>query len=145
MLTATIIGAVSGHLTEVVVFMLGFLPVRYSSGGYHAATPGKCLLLSLVCMVGTIGIGRQDIVVQIAPLIAGISCAIVYRFAPVVHPNHPHSQQRVLLLRKRARRISTATCVAILPACVLYPVFASIASLAFLCASLGLPVALLGK
>jgi accessory gene regulator B len=50
-LSYLVIGAAFLRLPELLVFLAAFIPLRESSGGYHAGTPFKCYVLSCTTVV----------------------------------------------------------------------------------------------
>lgn len=40
------IGALSGHLSSVIIFLLFFMPIRMAAGGYHAKSYEACFILT---------------------------------------------------------------------------------------------------
>ncbi len=47
-LSALIIGLILGTFFEVVVFMAAYIPLRIFAGGYHAKTPLRCYIFSVI-------------------------------------------------------------------------------------------------
>lgn len=46
--SALIIGLILGMLLESIIFMAAYIPLRSFAGGYHAKTPLRCYILSLI-------------------------------------------------------------------------------------------------
>lgn len=49
--SALIIGLILGMFLESAVFMAAYIPLRSYAGGYHAKTPLKCYILSIIMLV----------------------------------------------------------------------------------------------
>lgn len=49
--SAIIIGMIFGMLVESILFYISFIAIRKFAGGYHANTPVKCYLLSIVSII----------------------------------------------------------------------------------------------
>ncbi|MCI8603381.1 MAG: accessory gene regulator B family protein [Ruminiclostridium sp.] len=49
--SALIIGWVFGAVLEITVFMAAYIPLRTFAGGYHAKTPTRCYILSLIIII----------------------------------------------------------------------------------------------
>lgn len=99
-----ILTALLFHKTfEMILWMLFFTPLRVHLGGMHASSHLKCILSSV--LLSYLCIFTYPLVID-SPLTMGfilaISIFIVYRIAPVVHPNHPVSENRMIQMRKRA-------------------------------------------
>ena len=45
-MTFLIIGLFMRMVTEIIVFTLGYIPLRSYAGGYHAKTPLRCWIIS---------------------------------------------------------------------------------------------------
>ena len=83
------------ELKIAICWFLFFLPLRHTAGGIHAHTRLVCFGISLVVGIGSI------IVNKYIPYenIFGFACMlfsviIIFIAAPVIHPNHPVSEQR---------------------------------------------------
>ena len=55
---ASVIGAFLGMPIEAVVMIMSFIAVRKFSGGYHADSFKKCLVLSSIVIIVTLLIGK---------------------------------------------------------------------------------------
>ena len=98
--------AVSMDCFAITLFYyLGFLPLRYTAGGFHARTHRGCLLLS-------IGIYWSSMVLltclstQLEKYLAvgmGISILlIVWKTAPIDHANRPFQKGELVYFRKKS-------------------------------------------
>ena len=56
---ASVIGAFLGMPIEAVVMIMSFIAVRKFSGGYHADSFGKCLIISSIVIAGALLIGKN--------------------------------------------------------------------------------------
>ncbi|WP_313527475.1 accessory gene regulator B family protein [Anaerotignum sp.] len=120
-----IITALVFHKTfEMILWMIFFTPLRIHLGGMHASSHLKCILSSI--LLSYLCIFTYPLVVD-SPIIIGfilaISILIVYKIAPVVHPNHPVSEHRMKKMRKRALFILF---IEILITCIAYGYFSKI-------------------
>lgn len=120
-----IITALAFHKTfEMILWMLFFTPLRIHLGGMHAPSHFKCILSSV--LLSYLCIFTYPLLIEfpaIMGLILAISIFIVYKIAPVVHPNHPVSENRMLQMRKRALFILF---VEIIITCIAYGYFSKI-------------------
>lgn len=55
---AGLIGALTGSMQTTIIFLLSVIPLRSFGGGYHAATPVKCALISNMVLVFVIGLSE---------------------------------------------------------------------------------------
>lgn len=99
-----VIGFLVNRLLITVIWILFFLPTRHLSGGLHASNHIACLIFSVsfgtACML-------------IAPLIANIqwlifagiifSIVTIFAYAPIIHTNHPLSDNKINKMKKGAR------------------------------------------
>ena len=53
-ITTIIIGIICNMLWQSVVFSIAYIPLRRYAGGYHAKTPQKCYLLSVLLILGVL-------------------------------------------------------------------------------------------
>lgn len=51
MATVIVLGLVFNLLTESLVFYLSFIVIRKFAGGYHAKTPTRCYIISIITIV----------------------------------------------------------------------------------------------
>lgn len=136
-------GWIIGLTKEVIAYLVAFLPIRSSVGGYHASTMSKCLGISLANITLGIWIGLKSNAVSLIPLILTISYCIVLWLAPVIHPNHPYTKERKTVLIKQARLVGIIANTFIMIIRAFHPQLALIMSIAVFCACLGMPVAVL--
>lgn len=54
LITTLIIGALLGKIVAALFFMLVFISLRSTAGGYHCETAGKCYLLSMAVYLAVI-------------------------------------------------------------------------------------------
>lgn len=98
-----VISILVGNLIGAVILSWVFVSMRYCTGGYHAQTPFKCVLMSVAIIGGTVIISRYmadiNVVVQIC-LLAVSMCNILIK-APVDSENRRLSD----LEKKKLKRI----------------------------------------
>lgn len=104
LITTLIIGALLGKIVAALIFMLIFIPLRSTAGGYHCETAGKCYLLSMAVYLAVI---LTYECVSIAPsyvcvFICVIDFAAIIILSPVVSPNKPFTAKEKI----KNRRIS---------------------------------------
>ena len=91
LITTLIIGALLGKIVAALFFMLVFIPLRSTAGGYHCETAGKCYLLSMAVYLAVI---LTYDYVSIAPsyvcvLMCVIDFAAIIILSPIASPNKP--------------------------------------------------------
>lgn len=81
---------VLGLLKEVIVCLIVLIPIRLYAGGYHASTFGKCILHTLVIIIGTAAISKlasnyYSLILNI--IFFTIVIIITLKYAPYDTPN----------------------------------------------------------
>ena len=56
---ASVVGIISGMIMESIVMIIPFMITRKFSGGYHADSFGKCLIISSIVIAGALLIGKN--------------------------------------------------------------------------------------
>ena len=88
--SALIIGWIFGVILEIAVFMAAYIPLRSFAGGYHAKTPLRCYIFSVIMLI-VVSIGIKYLLVpDLAYYIAlVIGIFIVLLLSPILHPTKP--------------------------------------------------------
>ncbi len=107
--TALIIGLIFGKLAEIAVFMLAYIPLRSYAGGFHAKTPLRCYIFSVV-MLCVISIGLQKVFFSdmVLYIISVVSAVGVFILSPIEDKNKPLDGAEIRVFKKRARIILAA-------------------------------------
>ena len=91
---------------EVIVWMIFFTPLRINLGGTHASSHFKCIfsstILCYICIYISPLVVNYPVIIAV---ISVISLMTVFKIAPVVHPNHPVSETRMIKSRRLAKFI----------------------------------------
>ena len=82
-----IIGIITHRLVETILFLIVFVILRSFSGGYHADTFLKCMIItfSTYALVISLSAVKVSLIVYLAVLFAGFFIILVK--APIEHPN----------------------------------------------------------
>ena len=91
---------------QVLVFLLGYIPLRSYSGGYHANTNGACTLVSAFLTAGVCLAAKwmpQILKIAILPLGFLVSGFMILRFAPVWDKNKKLDEAETICYRRRSR------------------------------------------
>lgn len=107
-----IIGMMFGVLLEVAVFMMAYIPLRSFAGGYHAKTPLRCYIFSVIMLI-IISIGMKYLSVAEWVYYAVLSAAIlvVLALSPVEDQNKPLDETERKVYKKRAAIIAAVELV----------------------------------
>lgn len=102
-LSALIIGLILGTFFEVIVFMAAYIPLRIFAGGYHAKTPLRCYIYSLIMLV-IVSIGLKYLHIEMwgyyAVLLAAV--LIVFVLSPIEDKNKPLDDLEYKVYKRRA-------------------------------------------
>ena len=112
--TTLVIGFILGMVLASALFMASYIPLRSYAGGYHARTPLRCYIFSLVLTVGVL-LGIRYFPHDLA-LTAGLvlaAGAIILVFAPFADENKPLDEIEKKVFRKRMRIVLFAEIVLI--------------------------------
>lgn len=106
--TTLCIGLLCGMVWQSVVFTATYIPLRSFAGGYHAKTPTRCYIFSVLLMIATLLAMRW---VYWTPLMCiillSLSGVLIWLLAPVEDRNKPLDIMERQVYRKRSRRIGT--------------------------------------
>lgn len=97
---------------ETLLYIISFLSLRHHTGGYHARTHLHCFILSLVTYIFTLTLCRIELFlpcVIINSLSILSSLIIIYKYAPLIHENHPIVQVNLIHHRRVSLLLSAAT------------------------------------
>lgn len=101
--SALIIGLIFGTLLEIAVFMAAYIPLRSFAGGYHARTPLRCYIYSLIMLI-IVSIGlkylHMEMWVYYAVLLTAVLIVLV--LSPVEDKNKPLDDLEYKVYKKRA-------------------------------------------
>lgn len=123
-LTVIIIGLLFGMIWESLFFIIAYMPLRTYAGGYHAKTPIRCYIMSVLMIILVL------LVIRIVPwtnyiviLMSGISGCIIFLLAPVEDRNKPLSINQIIKYKRKTKKILGAELIIILAALYLshYP------------------------
>ena len=127
-------GLVLGKPLQMLVFILAWLPLRMFVGGAHANTHFACTLVSVGLGILSILLSECIIITQILLLIILLltGYCVLFFMAPVIHKNHPISQQRFNKTRTIARIYAAVECASIIALILLKSTMAMSAFIGYL-------------
>lgn len=101
--SSLIIGLIFGVTFEIVIFMAAYIPLRSFAGGYHAKTPLRCYIFSVIMLI-VVSIGLKYLSVSewvyYAVLLASVLGVLV--LSPVEDRNKPLDEMEHKVYKKRA-------------------------------------------
>lgn len=107
--SALIIGCIFGVALEIAVFMAAYIPLRSFAGGYHAKTPLRCYIFSVIMLIVVSNSMKYLYLanwVHYAVLVAATLVVLV--LSPVEDKNKPLDKIEHRVHKKRAIFIAVA-------------------------------------
>jgi accessory gene regulator B len=88
--TTLVIGLLLNMVWQSILFMIAYIPIRTYAGGYHARTPLKCYIISVIMIIAVLLV-IKFIVFSIIPftVFTITSALIIVILAPVADANKP--------------------------------------------------------
>lgn len=107
--SALIIGLFFGVFLEVAVFMVSYIPLRTFAGGYHAKTPLRCYILSVIMLtVVSLGLKYLHIADWVYYAVLVVATLVVLILSPVEDRNKPLDGIENRVYKKRTIIIAAA-------------------------------------
>jgi accessory gene regulator B len=106
LLIVSLLATVTHTWLATIFFFVGFMPIRLTAGGYHAKTPIRCNMLSLVIYsLNTIIIySIYKYATELILICTGVIITIIiFVFAPVDHKNRTLEVEEYQLAKKKSR------------------------------------------
>lgn len=113
-----VISIAAGHAWLFIPYLVAFIPLRLSAGGYHAMHHFSCIAFNtLVYSAGIVAASRLSApgAVLACILVSGLSLVLIFLFAPVPAVNKPLSKKE----HGRNRKISLALGFLLLLLCMI--------------------------
>lgn len=107
-LSILIISVICGMIVEGITFLIVFMAIRTSCGGYHCSTYLKCWLFtnSIFLIYLAIIYFTKDLNVDIVSMILLALCSlIIAAFAPLINENNPKGEKEIAEKKIKARII----------------------------------------
>lgn len=102
LLTTILIGCLFGIVWQAILFVGAFMILRSYAGGYHALTPVRCYILTIVTIIVSLSAIKYfeiDMVVLISLLI--MTSVVILVLAPVDTENKPIDEIEYIYYRKK--------------------------------------------
>lgn len=106
-LSIFLIGLLFGKVIETLIFVIVFRILRSYTGGYHAKTPWRCYVLTMLTVIIALSIIRYPIVVSrnVSIVLWVLSGIAIFLWAPVEAENKPLDQLEIKIYGKKAKII----------------------------------------
>lgn len=108
-ISTIIIGLLFGMVFESIAFLVAYIPLRSYAGGYHARTPLRCYIISLLLIVLillTLRLIRESVLALF--VLSTIGTIICVTMSPVEDVNKPLDEAEIKVYRKKAMIILAA-------------------------------------
>ena len=106
--TTVAVGLAFGVFWQLLLFMGGYIPLRSFAGGYHAKTPLRCYVLSILILVAVALMTKYvvlHIFVQVGLLLS--ASVIIIALSPVGNDNKPLDELEKKVYKRKAVGICT--------------------------------------
>ncbi len=104
LVTTLVIGALFGKIPAALLFMLVFIPLRSTAGGYHCETAEKCYLLSIAVYLSVIL--TYDFISIIPSYVCVLVCIIDFASVIILSPAASHNKPFTVKEKTKNRHIS---------------------------------------
>ncbi|HDK7155511.1 TPA: accessory gene regulator B family protein [Clostridium botulinum] len=104
--TTVVIGLLFKMVWESLIFLMAYIPLRSYAGGYHAKTPLRCYMCSIIIMI-VVFLGIKFIYWNsfICSIITFCTTSIIFILEPVEDRNKPLDQKEIDVYKKRTKVI----------------------------------------
>ncbi len=100
--SALIIGLIFNVFLEIAIFMAAYIPLRSFAGGFHAKTPLRCYIFSVIMLIiVSIGMNHLYIADWVYFIFLAVSSLIVIILSPVEDKNKPLDEKEHKIYKKR--------------------------------------------
>lgn len=105
--SALIIGFIFDVFLEVAVFMAAYIPLRSFAGGYHAKTPLRCYIFSVIMLI-VVSTGMNYLYMEdwVCYVVLAVSALVVIILAPVEDRNKPLDETEYRVYKRRTMLIA---------------------------------------
>lgn len=106
--TEVCIGILSGMLTECVLFLIAYIPLRRFAGGFHAKSELRCYGISTLLLsigLALIRFAQNTRTEFVLPMLFIVACGIIFTVAPVDSYAKPLDEMEHKVFQKRTRWI----------------------------------------
>ena len=102
LITTLVVGLLFRNILELAIFIAAYIPLRSFAGGYHAKTPLRCYIYSIIMLIlVSVGMKYLLFVDMVYYVILAISALIIFVLSPVEGKNKPLDKIEIKVYRKR--------------------------------------------
>lgn len=105
-----IITFLSGFILDMpwhaVLFLLSYIPIRTYAGGFHAKTPTRCYISSIILVIAILLVMKEFLFSSFICIVGIIVSSIgIFLLAPVEDENKPFSEKEQIQFKKTTRTL----------------------------------------
>ena len=110
--SSLIIGLIFGVTFEIIIFMAAYIPLRMFAGGYHAKTPLRCYIFSVIMLI-IVSIGMKYLCPAdwVYYAVLAVSVVVILALSPVEDKNKPLDEIEYRVYKKRTMLIAAVEVV----------------------------------
>lgn len=106
LITTLVVGLLFHNVLELAIFIAAYIPLRSFAGGYHAKTPVRCYIFSIILiLVFVLATKYVHFTIFVYSIIIVASSVIILYLAPVEDKNKPLDTKEQRVYRKRTYMI----------------------------------------
>ena len=117
-LSIILLGILWKELLCTMTFLLFFMPIRITAGGYHAKTYGKCFivtnLIAMICVWGPRLLEDTYFLFIMSLIIFGCACIYIWIHAPIIPLEYRGRTNRTKINRKHSHNVLKTEIIIIL-------------------------------
>ncbi len=100
--SSLIIGLIFGVTFEIIIFMAAYIPLRSFAGGYHAKTPLRCYIFSVIMLI-VVSIGLKYLCPAdcVYYVVLAVSVFVILVLSPVEDKNKPLDEVEHKVYKRR--------------------------------------------
>lgn len=109
--TILILGLLGGYTSHTIIFLLYFVPIRITAGGYHAKSYSRCFILTNMIAIVCVAISRWLWIMKslYVEIFFAIIVVLVYKYiwdnAPIIPTKYQEKTKRYDVNRRYAHNI----------------------------------------
>ena len=92
-----------GMITESILFMAAYIPLRCYAGGYHAKTPLRCYIIFIFTIISVLLLMKYvELTIIVCIVLLIVSAILIFAFSPIEDKNKPLDEIEKKVYRRRA-------------------------------------------
>jgi len=101
-----LIGFILDMPWHAVLFLLSYIPIRTYAGGFHAKTPSRCYISSIILVIAILLVMKEFLFSSFICIVGIIVSSIgIFLLAPVEDENKPFSEKEQIQFKKTTRTL----------------------------------------